>query len=82
MAFIRIQDLEQSLAEAIHRVGLGEWLTILHRGVPVARLGPPSEAGLHVGSRFDSSGRIVPFGRELTGGAWRDVLAEDRGGAG
>jgi prevent-host-death family protein len=80
MSSISIQDLKQALADAIRRVGLGEWITILRHGTPVARLGPPSESGLRVGSRFETGGRIAPFGRRLTGGAWLDVLADDRGG--
>ncbi len=80
MSSISIQDLKQALADAIRRVGLGEWITILRHGQPVARLGPPNEAGLHVGSRFDSEARIAPFGRRLTGGAYLEVLADDRGG--
>lgn len=79
MSFLRIEDLELALADAIRRVGLGEWITIVHRGVPVARLDPPSEVEVRIGSRFDAGGRIAPFGHRLTDGVWREVLAEDRG---
>ena len=80
MSSISIQDLKQAMADVLRRVGLGEWITVLKHGKPVARLGPPAEPGLHTGSRFTSDDPITPCGRRLTGGAYLEVLADDRGG--
>ena len=79
MTSVTIQELKQAMAAVLKRVGLGEWITVLKHGKPIARLGPPSEPGLHVGSRFGSATRITPFGRRLTRGAYLAVLADDRG---
>jgi prevent-host-death family protein len=78
MASITVQDLKQALASVLERVGRGEWVTVLRHGKPVARLGPPGEAGLHVGDRFGTGYSLSPAGKRLTRGAWLDVLAEDR----
>jgi len=80
MTSITIQELKQAMAAVLKRVGLGEWITVLRHGKPVARLGPPAEPGLHVGSRYDTGYRITAAGRRLTRGAWLAVLADDRGG--
>ncbi|MCU0863423.1 MAG: type II toxin-antitoxin system prevent-host-death family antitoxin [Planctomycetes bacterium] len=80
MASISVQDLKQTLADILRRVGLGEWITIHKHGKPVAKLGPICEAGVHVGPRFDTDVRIIPFGRRLSGGAYLSALADDRGG--
>ncbi len=80
MPSVTIQQLKQSMAAVLKRVGLGEWLTVLKHGKPVARLGPPAEAGLHVGRRFDTGAALSPVGRRLTRGAYLEVLADDRGG--
>lgn len=80
MAQVTVQDLKQTLAAVLERVGLGEWFTVLRHGKPVARLGPTTEPGLHIGARHDSDDAITPCGRRLTGGSYLDVLAEDRGG--
>lgn len=80
MTSISIQELKQALAEALRRVGLGEWITVLRHGQPVARLGPPTEPGVHVGQRFATGAVISPMGRKLTGGAYLGALADDRGG--
>ena len=79
MPTVTIQELKQAMAAILKRVALGEWITILKHGKPVARLGPPMEPGLHVGSRFGTGGRLAPFGRRMTRGAYLAVLAEDRG---
>lgn len=79
MASISVQDLKQALADVLRRVGLGEWITVLRHGQPVARLGPPTEPGVHVGRRFGAKDGLAPAGRKLTGGAYLDVLADDRG---
>jgi antitoxin (DNA-binding transcriptional repressor) of toxin-antitoxin stability system len=79
MSSISIQELKQALAEALRRVGLGEWITILRHGQPVARIGPPTEPGVHIGRRFASAAGITPMGRKLTGGAYLGALADDRG---
>ena len=80
MTTVTVQELKQAMAAVLKRVGLGEWITILKHGKPVARLGPPVEPGLHVGSRFGTGMRITPFGRRMTRGAYLAVLADDRGG--
>lgn len=80
MTSVTIQELKQAMAAVLKRVGLGEWITVLKHGKPVARLGPPAEPGLHVGSRFGTAARITPFGRRLTRGAYLAVLADDRRG--
>jgi prevent-host-death family protein len=80
MASVTIQELKQAMASVLKRVGLGEWITVLKHGKPVARLGPPTEPGLHVGTRFDTGARIGPFGRRMTRGAYLAVLADDRRG--
>ncbi len=80
MTNVTIQDLKQSMAAVLKRVGLGEWITVCKHGKPVARLGPPCEPGLHVGSRFGTDYRIEPAGRRLSRGAYLAVLADDRGG--
>jgi antitoxin (DNA-binding transcriptional repressor) of toxin-antitoxin stability system len=38
------------MAAILKRVLRGEWITVLEHGRAVARLGPPQEPGLHVGS--------------------------------
>lgn len=80
MSSISVQDLKQALAEALRRVGLGEWITILRHGRPVARIGPPDEPGLHIGERVGSKSGLKPMGRKLTGGAYLRALADDRDG--
>jgi prevent-host-death family protein len=78
MTHVTIQELKQALAAVLKRVGLGEWVTVVKHGRPVARLGPPSDPGVHVGVRFDTGYRIVPVGRRLTRGAYLEALADDR----
>lgn len=80
MSSISVQDLKQALSDALRRVGLGEWITILRHGRPVARIGPPDEPGLHVGIRVGSKSGLKPMGRRLTGGAYLRALADDRDG--
>lgn len=80
MASISAQALKQTLAAVLRRVALGEWITVLRHGRPVARLGPPEEPGLHLGPRYDSDVQLESFGRRLTKGAYLAALAEDRGG--
>jgi len=80
MTSVTIQELKQALAAVLKRVGLGEWITVLKHGKPVARLGPPAEPGVHVGSRFGTGGGLRPAGRRLSRGAYLAVLAEDRSG--
>ncbi len=80
MTSVTIQELKQAMAAVLKRVGLGEWITILKHGKPVARLGPPVEPGVHVGSRFDTGVRLTPFGRRMSKGAYLAVLTEDRRG--
>ncbi len=79
MASISTQTLKQTLSDVLRRVALGEWITLLRHGRPVARLGPPDEPGLHVGARYGADVRIEPAGRQLTKGAYLSVLADDRG---
>ena len=76
---VTIQELRRATAAVLRRVARGEWIMVLRRGKPVARLGPATEPGLHVGKRFGTGHRIVPFGHQMTRGAWLAVLAEDRG---
>ncbi|MFY9343467.1 MAG: type II toxin-antitoxin system prevent-host-death family antitoxin [Planctomycetota bacterium] len=80
MATITIQELRRSLAAVLKRVHQGEWITVLRRGKPVARLGPPEEHGLHVGKLCGTGYRIEPVGHRLTKGAYLSVLLDDRGG--
>ncbi|MEO6596572.1 MAG: hypothetical protein ABIP94_17610 [Planctomycetota bacterium] len=80
MTNITVQELKQAMAAALRRVGLGQWLTVLKHGKPVARLGPPTESDLHIGKRYASGDRIVPLGRRLSRGAYLDVLSADRSG--
>ena len=80
MTSVTVQQLKQALAAILERVGLGESITVLKHGRPVARLGPPVESGLHVGPRAGTGYRLKPHGRRLTRGAYLDVLAEDRRG--
>ncbi len=80
MTSVTIQELKQSMAAVLARVGLGEWVTVLRHGKPVARLGPAVEPGVHVGSRFGKGAGIVAAGRRLSRGAYLAVLAEDRSG--
>ena len=79
MTTVTIQELKQAMAAVLKRVGRGEWIIILKHGKPVARLGPPTEPGLHVGPRFGTGMRITPFGRRMTRGAYLAVIADDRG---
>ena len=79
MASISTQTLKQTLSAVLRRVALGEWITLLRHGRPVARLGPPDEPGLHVGGSYGGDLRIEPAGRQLTKGAYLSVLADDRG---
>ncbi len=78
MSDITVQDLKQTLARVLARVGLGEWFTVLRHGKPVARLLPPAEPGVHSGDRFGSEHRIQSAGKRLSRGAFLAVLAEDR----
>jgi antitoxin (DNA-binding transcriptional repressor) of toxin-antitoxin stability system len=78
MSDITVQDLKQTLARVLARVGLGEWFTVLRHGKPVARLLPPEEPGVHVGDRFGTAHRIRSAGKRLSRSAFLDVLAEDR----
>lgn len=80
MGTIRVEDLESALADALRRVELGESITILRDGQPLARLCPPDEPGLHVGERVGSKSGLRPMGRKLTGGAYLRALADDRDG--
>jgi antitoxin (DNA-binding transcriptional repressor) of toxin-antitoxin stability system len=80
MSDITVQDLKQTLARVLARVGLGEWFTVLRHGKPVARLLPPEEPGLHIGDRFGADHRLRSAGKRLTRGAFLDVLFEDRQG--
>lgn len=79
MTNVSIQTLKQTLAAVLERVGLGERFTVLRHGKPVANLGPSEDPGLHLGARYASDDAITPCGRRLSGGAYLDVLAEDRG---
>jgi prevent-host-death family protein len=82
MDTVTVEQLKQTLANVLKRVGLGQWVTVLRHGRPVARLGPPSEPGLHVGARSDLGVVPAPCGRRLSKGAYLTVLADDRGGEG
>ena len=79
MASVSTQTLKQTLAAVLRRVAKGEWITVSRHGRAVARLGPPDEPGLHVGSRYGGDVEIEPLGRKLTKGAFLSVLADDRG---
>lgn len=79
MANISTQALKQTLADVLRRVGLGEWITVLRHGRPVARLGPPDEPGLHTGARYGEDVRLAPAGKRLSKGAYLSVLQDDRG---
>jgi prevent-host-death family protein len=80
MTSLSVQELKASLGEVLDRVLRGEQITVLRHGKPVARLVPAVEPGLHYGSRWDCGEGIRPLGHRLSGGAYLDVLAEDRGG--
>jgi antitoxin (DNA-binding transcriptional repressor) of toxin-antitoxin stability system len=82
MTNITIQELKQGMAAILKRVLRGEWITVLKHGRAVARLGPPQEPGLHVGSRYGTGYRIEARGRRLSKGAYLMALQDDRGGEG
>lgn len=82
MNSISVQELKQALSEALRRVGLGEWITVLRHGRPVARIGPPDEPGLNVGPRVGAKSGLTSMGRRMTGGAYLRALADDREGDG
>jgi hypothetical protein len=53
----------------------------LKHGRAVARLGPPQEPGLHIGSRHGTGYRIEARGSQLSNGAYLMALRDDRDGA-
>lgn len=81
MTSITVQKLKLCMAAILRRVLRGEWITVLKHGRAVARLGPPQEPGLHIGSRHGTGYRIEARGSQLSNGAYLMALRDDRGGA-
>jgi antitoxin (DNA-binding transcriptional repressor) of toxin-antitoxin stability system len=80
MTNITVLELKQGMAAILKRVLRGEWITVLKHGRAVARLGPPGEPGLHVGSRYGTDYRIEARGSRLSNGTYLMALQDDRGG--
>jgi antitoxin (DNA-binding transcriptional repressor) of toxin-antitoxin stability system len=80
MTTLTIQQLKRGLAAIQERASEGEWITVQRHGRAVARLGPPQEPGLHVGSRYETRHGIKARGRRLSNGAYLLALQDDRGG--
>ena len=78
MKKVSIQDLKATLSATLAEAEAGATIIVTRHGEPVAMVGPPSTAGLHVGRRFGAA-RLRPAVKQNTRGRYLKVLDEDRG---
>jgi len=78
MKKVSIQDLKATLSATIAEAEAGATIVVTRHGEPVAVVGPPAAAGLHVGRQFGAY-RLRPAIKQNTRGRYLKVLDEDRG---